>query len=86
LQKSSTKKEGIDFDETFALVVRLDVICILIIFRSDMVIQLFQMDVKCAFLSGFLNEVVYVEQPLGFENPEFSNHVFGLHKALHGLK
>jgi hypothetical protein len=44
------------------------------------------MDVKSAFLNGPLFELVYVEQPLGFENPEFPNHVYKLHKALFGLK
>ena len=44
------------------------------------------MDVKSAFLNGFINKKVYVEQPLGFEDHEFSNHVFKLHKALYGLK
>jgi hypothetical protein len=48
--------------------------------------KLFQMDVKSAFLNYFIAEEVYVEQPLGFENHEFPNHVFKLSKALYGLK
>ncbi len=44
------------------------------------------MDVKSAFLNGFIEEEVYVEQPPGFENHELPNHVFRLHKALYGLK
>jgi hypothetical protein len=48
--------------------------------------KLFQMDVKSAFLNGFIDEEVYVEQPPGFENHEFPNHVFKLLKALYGLK
>ena len=44
------------------------------------------MDVKSAFLNGFINEEVYVEQPPSFQNFEFSNHVFKLTKALYGLK
>ena len=49
-------------------------------------IKLFQMDVRCAFLNGFLQEEVFVEQLLNFENPSFPNHVFKFQKALYGLK
>ena len=48
--------------------------------------KLYQMDVKSTFLNGFIEEEVYVEQPPGFENFEFPNHVFKLSKALYGLK
>ena len=48
--------------------------------------KLFQMDVKSTFLNGFIKEEVYVEQPPGFENFDFLNHVFKLSKALYGLK
>ena len=48
--------------------------------------KLFQMDVKSAFLNGFINEEVYVKQPPDFENHHFPNHVFKLLKALYGLK
>ena len=44
------------------------------------------MDVKSVFLNGFINEIVYVEQPPGFEDPRNPNHVYRLHKALYGLK
>ena len=44
------------------------------------------MDVKSAFLNGYIEKEVYVRQPPGFENPKFTNHVFKLHKALYGLK
>jgi len=47
--------------------------------------KLFQMDVKSAFLNGYLNEEVYVEQPKGFIDPRFPNHVYRLKKALYGL-
>ena len=44
------------------------------------------MDVKSVFLNGFINELVFVEQPSGFEEPRYPNHVYRLHKALYGLK
>jgi hypothetical protein len=48
--------------------------------------KLYQIDVKSAFLNGFINELVYVEQPLGFEYPRYPNHVYRLSKVLYGLK
>jgi len=48
--------------------------------------KLFQMNVKSAFLNGFINEEVYVTQPLGFKDHKFSGHVYKLKKALYGLK
>ena len=65
--KGYTQEKGIDFDETFAPVARLEAIRILLAFPSYMGIKLLQMDVKCAFLNGFLQEEVYVKQPPGFE-------------------
>ena len=80
------QEEGIDYEETFAPVARLEAIRILLAFASFMSIKLYQMDVKCAFLNGFLEEEVYVAQPPGFESSEFPNHVYKLDKALYGLK
>ena len=48
--------------------------------------KLYQMDVKCAFLNGYLNEEVFIEQSKGFEDPHFPNHVLRLKKTLYGLK
>jgi transposase InsO family protein len=80
------QEEGIDYEETFAPVARLEAIRILLAFASFMSIKLYQMDVKCAFLNGFLEEEVYVAQPPGFESSDFPNHVYKLDKALYGLK
>jgi len=80
------QQEGIDYDETYAPVARLEAIRILLAYASHKCIKLFQMDVKSAFLYGFLNEEVFVRQPPGFENIEKPNHVFKLTKALYGLK
>ena len=78
--------EGVDFDETFALVTRLKSIRILLAIACVWKFKLFQMDVKSAFLNGILNEEVYVEQPKGFQDPKYPNHVYCLKKALYGLK
>jgi hypothetical protein len=80
------QKEGIDYKETFTQVARLEAIRILLAFAASKGFKLYQMDVKSAFLNGYIEEEVYVRQPPGFENPKFSNHVFKLYKALYGLK
>ncbi|WVZ80811.1 hypothetical protein U9M48_028261 [Paspalum notatum var. saurae] len=80
------QKEGIDYEETFAPVARLEAIRILLAFAASKGFKLFQMDVKSAFLNGFIEEEVYVRQPPGFEHPKFPNRVFKLQKALYGLK
>ena len=80
------QKEGIDFEETFAPVARLEAIRIFLAFAVSKGFKVFQMDVKSAFLNGFIEEEVYVKQPPGFENPKFPNRVFKLQKAFYGLK
>ena len=81
-----TQIEGVDFDETFAHVARLESIRLLLGVACHLRFKLYQMDVKSAFLNGYLHEEVYVEQPKGFVHPSFPNHVFKLKKALYGLK
>ncbi|WVZ83013.1 hypothetical protein U9M48_030204 [Paspalum notatum var. saurae] len=80
------QKEGIDYEETFAPVARLEAIRILLAFAASKGFKLFQMDVKSAFLNGFIKKEVYVRQPPSFEHPKFPNRVFKLQKALYGLK
>ncbi|GJV71094.1 retrovirus-related pol polyprotein from transposon TNT 1-94 [Tanacetum coccineum] len=80
------QQEGIDYDETYALVARLESIRILLAYACALDFKLFQMDVKSAFLNGFINEEVYVAQPLGFIDFEKLDHVYKLKKALYGLK
>ena len=58
----------------------------MIVFAAHMKFKLYQMDIKSAFLNGYLKEEVYVIQPPGFENDEFPNYVFKFDKALYGLK
>jgi len=81
-----TQIEGLDFGETYAPVARLESIRILLAYATHHDFKIFQMDVKSAFLNGPISELVYVEQPPGFEDPKFPNHVYLLHKALYGLK
>ncbi|WVZ98660.1 LOW QUALITY PROTEIN: hypothetical protein U9M48_044068 [Paspalum notatum var. saurae] len=76
----------IDFGETFTLVARLEAIRFLLAYATHHDMKLYQMDMKSAFLNGYINELVYVEQPPGFEDPSNSNHVYRLSKALYGLK
>ncbi|WVZ84928.1 hypothetical protein U9M48_031895 [Paspalum notatum var. saurae] len=80
------QKEGIDYEETFAPVARLEAIRILLAFAASKGFKLQQMDVKSAFLNGFIEEEVYVRQPLGFESARFPDRVYKLRKALYGLK
>ncbi|WVZ58271.1 hypothetical protein U9M48_008556 [Paspalum notatum var. saurae] len=80
------QKEGIDYEETFAPVARLEAIRILLAFAASKGFKLQQMDVKSAFLNGFIKEEVYVRQSPGFESANFPDWVYKLRKALYGLK
>jgi len=81
--KGCNQEEDIAYDETFALVARLEVGRLLLAFACMSGFKLFQMDVKRAFLNGFINEEVYVSQPLDFEDHQHPNHVYKLKKALY---
>ena len=78
------QEEGIDYDETFTPVARLEAIRILLAFSCHHDFKLYQMDVKSAFLNGFIKENVYVEQPPLFKNEKYPDHK--LKKVLYGLK
>jgi hypothetical protein len=86
VRKGFSQKEGIDYEETFAPVARLEEIRILLAFSVAKGFKLHQMDVKSAFLNGVLEEEVYVRKPPGFESEKHPNRVYKLRKALHGLK
>ncbi|GKA94576.1 retrovirus-related pol polyprotein from transposon TNT 1-94 [Tanacetum coccineum] len=79
-------EEGIDFEESFAPVARLEAIRIFLTFAAYMNMVVYQMDEKTVFLNGNLREEVYVSQPDGFVDPKNPNHVYKLKKALYGLK
>ncbi|GJV56175.1 retrovirus-related pol polyprotein from transposon TNT 1-94 [Tanacetum coccineum] len=79
------QEEGIDYDEVFAPVARIEAIRLFLAFASYMGFMVYQMDVKSAFLYGKIEEEVYVTQPKGFEDPHFPKHVYRVVKALYGL-
>ncbi|GJR50882.1 retrotransposon protein, putative, ty1-copia subclass [Tanacetum coccineum] len=80
------QEEVINFEESFALVARLEVIRIFLTFVAHMNMIIYQMDVKTAFLNDILREKVYVSQPDRFVDQDNLNHVYMLKKALYGLK
>jgi hypothetical protein len=84
--KGYSQVEGLDFDETYAPVARLESIRILLAYAIYHGFKLYQMDVKSVFLNGPIKEEVYVEQPPGFDDSKYPNHVYKLSKALYGLK
>jgi hypothetical protein len=84
--KGYAQVAGLDFEETFAPVARLESIRILLAYAAHHSFKLFQMDVKSAFLNGPIKEEVYVEQPPGFKDDKYPDHVYKLSKALYGLK
>ncbi|GJX57840.1 putative ribonuclease H-like domain-containing protein [Tanacetum coccineum] len=79
------QEEGIDYDEVFARVARIEAIRLFLAFASYMGFTVYQMDVKSAFLYGTIGEEVYVQQPLGFVDPAHPNKVYKVIKALYGL-
>nr|GFC94046.1 retrovirus-related Pol polyprotein from transposon TNT 1-94 [Tanacetum cinerariifolium] len=80
------QEEGLDFEESFAPVARMEDIRIFLAYVAHKSFIVFQMDVKTAFLHGSLKEDVYVCQPKGFIDPDHPSHVYKLKKALYGLK
>nr|GEZ43190.1 retrovirus-related Pol polyprotein from transposon TNT 1-94 [Tanacetum cinerariifolium] len=80
------QEEGIDFEESFAPVARLEAIWIFLAYAAHKNMVVYQMDVKTAFLNGNLREEVYVSQPDGFVDQDNPNHMYKLKKALYGLK
>nr|GEV73220.1 putative reverse transcriptase, RNA-dependent DNA polymerase [Tanacetum cinerariifolium] len=89
-----SQQEGIDYDETFAPVARIEAIRLFLAYATHKDFTIFQMidftvyqmDVKTAFLNGILKEEVYVGQPPGFVSKQYPDHVYALDKALYGLK
>ena len=84
--KGYSQQPGVDFNETFAPVDRMKTIRTVLAIAAQMELQIFQLDVKAAFLNGELEEEVYVEQPLGYVQKGKEDKVYHLKKALYGLK
>ncbi|GJX70508.1 retrovirus-related pol polyprotein from transposon TNT 1-94 [Tanacetum coccineum] len=84
--KRYAQKEGIDFEESFAPVARLEAVWLLVAYAAHKSFLVYLMDVKIAFLYGHLKQEVYVNQPDGFVDPYHPDQVYRLNKALYGLK
>ncbi|GJW38531.1 reverse transcriptase domain-containing protein [Tanacetum coccineum] len=84
--KGFTQTYGVDYKETFSPVVDIRAIRILIAIAAYYDYEIWQMDVKTAFLNGHLSEEVHMEQPEGFMNPKYPNHVCKLKRSIYGLK
>nr|GEU80657.1 hypothetical protein [Tanacetum cinerariifolium] len=86
LQQKGILRKGIDFEESFALVARLEFVWIFIAYAAHKSFPIYQLDVKTAFLNGPLKEEVYVAQLDGFVDPNHPERVYRLRKALYGMK
>jgi hypothetical protein len=84
--KGYAQVAGLDFEGTFAPIARLESIHILLAYAAQHSFKLFQMNVKSAFLNGPIKEEVYMEQPPGFKDHRYLDHVYKFSKALYGLK
>ncbi|GKD97772.1 retrovirus-related pol polyprotein from transposon TNT 1-94 [Tanacetum coccineum] len=84
--KGYSQQEGIDFEESFSPVARLEAVRLFVAYAAHKSFPIYQMDVKTTFLNGPLKEEVYVNQPDGFVDPHHPDKVYRLKKALYGLK
>ena len=84
--KGYAQTYGIDYDETFSIVAKMTIVKTIIALATMKGSNLWQMDVKNAFLNGLLKEEVYMQQPEGFEHEKHPKYVCKLRKALYGLK
>jgi hypothetical protein len=85
MAKGYAQVAGLDFEETFDLVARLESICILLVYAAQHSFKLFQMDVKNVFRNGTIKKEVYVEQSW-LEDDRYFDHVYNISKAVYGLK
>ena len=85
LQKGFWKVQGVDYDETFSPIAMLKSVRIMLAIAAFYDYEIWQMDVKTAFLNGFLEEELYMMQPEGFINPKDANKVCKLQRSIYGL-
>nr|GEY33470.1 hypothetical protein [Tanacetum cinerariifolium] len=83
--QGNTQKEGIDYEEVFAPIARIEAIRVFLAYASFMGFTVYQMDIKSVFLYGTINKEVYVMQPPGFQDPKFLARVYKVEKAMYGL-
>ena len=86
MAKGYVQKQGVDFEEVFAPVARLESVRLLLAIAAHYSWEVYHMDVKYAFLNGELKETIYIRQPPGFLDNDNSGKVLRLHKALYGLR
>ena len=84
--KGFAQVPGVDYSDTFAPIARLDIIRLLLVVAAQKNWRVYQLDVKSAFLNGFLQEEIYVEQPEGYVKEGEEDKVYLLKKALYGLQ
>ena len=84
--KGYSQVEGVDYEETFAPVVKMEAIRMFLAFASHKKLKVYQMDVKPTFLNGYLEEEVYIKKPDGFQLINKEDYICKLKKALYGLK
>nr|GFB74050.1 putative ribonuclease H-like domain-containing protein [Tanacetum cinerariifolium] len=85
IAQGHTQEEGIDYNEVFAPVARIEAICLFLAYASFIGFMVYQMDVTSDFIYGTIKEEVYVCQPSGFEDPDYPDKVYKVVKALYGL-
>lgn len=84
--KGFVQRYGVDYEEVFAPVTRMETVCLLLALAARYEWQVHHLDVKSLFLNGELQEVVYVTQPRGFKKEGEEHKVYKLYKALYGLR